>query len=146
MKKLVNGIETDLPSTMEGTQIIRLADRLAVRTPEGTATAAAIQDGDATLVSYKGTQYRIEKPGRIKGPGAAASGKLVAPMPGLVVEVMLAQGAAVKKGDRILVLEAMKVQQSYVAPFDGVLASLAVKKGDQVQEGSMLALVEPVRQ
>ncbi|MFY9233969.1 MAG: biotin/lipoyl-containing protein [Fimbriimonadaceae bacterium] len=144
MKKLVNGIETDLPSAAEGTQITRLADRLAVRTANGTATAAAIQDGDATLVSYRGRQYRIEKPGRAKGPGAIASGKLVAPMPGLVVDVMLAQGEPVKKGDRILVLEAMKVQQSYVAPFDGVLASLAVKKGDQVQEGSMLALVEPV--
>jgi 3-methylcrotonyl-CoA carboxylase alpha subunit len=125
-------------------EISRLADRLIVRTPSGSHSAVAVRQGDAVLVSYGGRQYRIEKAGATRnsrsGPG---SGDLKAPMPGVVVDVFVAEGTAVAQGDKILVLEAMKVQQPYTAPFDGVLTKLTVAKGQQVTEGMLLAVVEP---
>lgn len=66
-----------------------------------------------------------------------------APMPGLIVDVLLSEGVDVKKGDKILVLEAMKTQQAFTAPFDGKLDSLKVGKGDQVIDGQVLAVVIP---
>lgn len=145
MKRLVNGVESDLPSDAKSMSAETLGDRLLVRTPAGTYTAVAIRDGDATLISYKGRQFRIEKATlRRAVKGAATEGKLIAPMPGQVVDVVAQEGASVKKGERILVLEAMKVQQTYAAPFDGVIAVLAVKPGDQIKEGAVLAVVEPL--
>lgn len=142
MNRLVNGVETDLQSP-EGVEIVRLADRMVVRTPEGADSAVAIRDGDAILVSYRGRQYRIEKASAKRSrAGAVTDGRLVAPMPAQVVDVLLKQGAKIKKGDRILVLEAMKVQQVYAAPFDGVLKSVSVKQGQTVEEGAVLAVVE----
>ena len=67
-----------------------------------------------------------------------------APMPGLIVDVLAAEGDAVKKGQKILVLEAMKTQQPFASPFDGILKKLFVAKGTQVVEGALLAVVEEV--
>jgi biotin carboxyl carrier protein len=118
-------------------------DRLYVRTADGTHTALAVRQGDTVLVSYRGAQYRLERrpPSRARS-SAAASGELRAPMPGQIVDVLVEPGATVAKGDRILVLEAMKTQQPFVAPFDGVVTEIPVDKGDQVAEGAVLARVE----
>lgn len=62
-------------------------------------------------------------------------------MPGVIVDVLLEAGVTVMKGDKILVLEAMKTQQPFLAPFDGTLAEVKVSKGEQVGEGALLALV-----
>jgi 3-methylcrotonyl-CoA carboxylase alpha subunit len=64
-----------------------------------------------------------------------------APMPGQIVDVLVSEGAKVAKGDKVLVLEAMKTQQAFLAPFDGVVEKLPVKKGEQVADGQLLALV-----
>jgi biotin carboxyl carrier protein len=49
----------------------------------------------------------------------------------------------VEKGDKILVLEAMKTQQAFTAPFAGVVRRIEVEKGSQVSDGELLAVVEP---
>lgn len=64
-------------------------------------------------------------------------------MPGSIVEVRAAEGQAVERGDKLVILEAMKTQQSFEAPFAGTVTSLPVSAGDQVVEGQLLALVEP---
>lgn len=66
-----------------------------------------------------------------------------APMPGQIVDVLVERGANVTKGEKILVLEAMKTQQPFTAPFDGVVEKLDVTKGQQVAEGAVLAVVKP---
>ena len=77
-------------------------------------------------------------PVRESGTGAAGSGKVVAPMPGRVVELNVAPGADVRRGETLLVLEAMKMEHAIVAPADGRVVSLAVAAGDQVAEGAFL--------
>ncbi|HSI71656.1 MAG TPA: biotin/lipoyl-containing protein [Fimbriimonas sp.] len=141
MKRFVNGEEVELADS--GADISRLADRLMVRTDAGTSSAVAVRDGDAVLVSYRGQQYRVEKKAaRARHHGAASSGELRAPMPGLIVDVRVEKGQLVEKGDTVLVLEAMKTQQPFTAPFSGVVKELNVAKGDQVNDGQLLALVE----
>jgi acetyl/propionyl-CoA carboxylase alpha subunit len=141
MKRYVNGDEVEL--TEAGAQVEAMGDRLMVRTPEGTFSAVAVRQGDAVLVSYKGRQYRVEKKvSRARAGAGASSGELRAPMPGQIVDVRVSEGQDVKKGDTLLVLEAMKTQQPFPAPFDGKVAKLNVAKGDQVPDGHLLALVE----
>ncbi len=67
-------------------------------------------------------------------------------MPGQITEVLVEVGATVEAGDKLLVLESMKTQQSLIAPVAGQVVRLAVSVGDQVQHDQMLALVEPLAQ
>lgn len=77
-------------------------------------------------------------------PKAVASGtqgsvKINAPMQGKIVSVKAAAGQAVKKGDVILVLEAMKMENEIVSPQDGTVASIEVSAGDKVDAGAVVA-------
>lgn len=77
-------------------------------------------------------------------PAPAASGneggiKVVAPMPGKILSVKTSVGAAVKKGEVILILEAMKMENEVVAPEDGTVASINVSEGASVESGDTLA-------
>jgi acetyl/propionyl-CoA carboxylase alpha subunit len=71
----------------------------------------------------------------------APAGSLLAPMPGLVLRVLAESGTAVTAGQPIVVLEAMKMEQTVSAPADGVLAELHAKAGDQVSTGQILAVL-----
>jgi 3-methylcrotonyl-CoA carboxylase alpha subunit len=63
-------------------------------------------------------------------------------MPGRIVSVDVNEGASVLAGQRLVVLEAMKMEQALVAPFDGVVAELKAAAGAQVSEGALLVRVE----
>jgi 3-methylcrotonyl-CoA carboxylase alpha subunit len=139
MKRYVNGVEVELG--ISNAEISPQGNRLMVRTAEGTFSALAVREGDAVLVSYKGQVYTIEKGRRTASSKAAGSGEMRAPMPGQIVDVFATEGSAVQKGDKILVLEAMKTQQAFTAPFDGVVKEIKVSKGDQVTDGQLLALI-----
>lgn len=71
--------------------------------------------------------------------GAAGSVKISAPMPGKILAVKVASGAAVKKGDVVFVLEAMKMENEIVAPQDGTIAGINVNEGASVEAGALLA-------
>ena len=68
-------------------------------------------------------------------------GAILSPMPGRVIAVLVVAGQAVARGERLLVLEAMKMEQALIAPFDGVVAELKVVEGAQVPEGTLLARI-----
>ena len=73
---------------------------------------------------------------------ATASGeKVVSPMPGTILKVNISQGQAVKAGDVLLVLEAMKMENDIVAPVDGVVKQLLVSKGSTVDTDQILAII-----
>jgi acetyl/propionyl-CoA carboxylase alpha subunit len=72
----------------------------------------------------------------------APAGSLLAPMPGLVLRVLAEVGAVVTAGQPLLVLEAMKMEQTVTAPADGVVAELRAKAGEQVSTGQILAVVD----
>lgn len=68
---------------------------------------------------------------------------LKAPMPGLVISVPVGEGQAVKRGDVLVVLESMKMQNELKSPQDGVVARLRVKEGDRVEQRQTLLSVLP---
>ncbi len=81
---------------------------------------------------------------RVEGGTAstAGDGAILAPMPGRITAVEVTAGATVTKGQRLVTLEAMKMEHSLVAPFDGTVAELDAEAGAQVSEGTTLVRVE----
>ena len=61
-----------------------------------------------------------------------------APMPGLILEINVEVGQTVKENDPLLILEAMKMENSFLSPRDGVIKSIAASKGDAVDKGQLL--------
>ncbi|QEE43178.1 ATP-grasp domain-containing protein (plasmid) [Rhizobium sp. WL3] len=106
----------------------------------------------AGVIFLDGEAWEIEAPraaptghGPDSGPGSGAGsgdGAIVAPMPGLVIAVSIANGDRVKRGQPLLVIEAMKMEQVLHAPFDGVVVELKACEGNQVVEGSLLARIK----
>ncbi|RYF04121.1 MAG: biotin/lipoyl-binding protein, partial [Oxalobacteraceae bacterium] len=76
------------------------------------------------------------------GGGGEGDAAILSPMPGRVIAVLVETGQSVAKGERMLVLEAMKMEQALLAPFDGVVAELKVSEGAQVPEGTLLVRID----
>ena len=83
----------------------------------------------------------VSQPAAAPAAPAAAKGsvKIEAPMSGKILSVKASVGQAVKKGDVIVVLEAMKMENDIVAPQDGTVASIDVTVGQQVESGAAIA-------
>jgi 3-methylcrotonyl-CoA carboxylase alpha subunit len=96
------------------------------------------------LVAEGGQVWRLE-PWRVDAgaSGHAGDGAILSPMPGRVIAVDVTAGDAVAKGQKLLTLEAMKMEHGLVAPFDGVVAELLVSAGAQVEVEALLAKVVP---
>lgn len=76
-------------------------------------------------------------------PAAAPVGgeKVCAPMPGTILSVNVSNGSAVKKGDVLMILEAMKMENEIMAPCDGTVTSVSVTKGAAVESGALLCTI-----
>lgn len=83
----------------------------------------------------------IEKMGLSLG-NVLAINEIHAPMPGLILDVNIREGDAVKEGDQLLVLEAMKMENTLTAPRDGVVKSVSVEKGQTVEKNELLIEME----
>lgn len=83
-----------------------------------------------------------EKPAKPASDGKAGSVKITAPMPGTILRTVANIGDSLKRGDVILILEAMKMENEIVAPSDGVLVSINVDKGASVNAGDLLASLD----
>jgi acetyl-CoA carboxylase biotin carboxylase subunit len=86
--------------------------------------------------------FTLDTGERSANEATAGDGAILSPMPGKIVSVAAKAGAKLKKGDAILVLEAMKMEHTLTAPFDGKLTELNAKAGAQVSEGVLLAKLE----
>ncbi len=81
-------------------------------------------------------------PAAAAAPAVTAAGEPVnSPMPGTILRVEVAQGAAVKEGQLLVVLEAMKMENEILAPKDGTVAQVVVQKGRHVETGSPLIVL-----
>lgn len=69
---------------------------------------------------------------------AAGGEQITSPMPGTILSINFAQGAAVKKGDVLMILEAMKMENEILAPADGTIASISASVGSTVAAGEAL--------
>lgn len=113
-----------------------------------------VERGQATIV--KTTQVAaapiqevVPVPAVPAAPAAPAAhvstvaGELIkAPMPGSILDIKVQQGASVKKGDVLIILEAMKMESEIVAPRDGVVAQIIVAKGASVSTGDILLALQ----
>ncbi|WP_062784099.1 acetyl/propionyl/methylcrotonyl-CoA carboxylase subunit alpha [Novosphingobium capsulatum] len=103
---------------------------------------AATNPAPFTLVCEHGQVWRLEPWHHKPSDGATAGdGAILAPMPGRVIAVSVAQGETVTKGQKLLTLEAMKMEHTLVAPFDGVVDALETQAGAQVQVDALLARI-----
>jgi len=111
--------------------------------PYWSEDAGWTQIGQETVLFEDGAAY-LTMPHAVRGRagGASSDGMLSAPMPGRIVSLEIAAGATVTAGQRLVVIEAMKMEQSLVAPFDGVVAELNAIAGSQVPEGTLLVRIE----
>ena len=106
----------------------------------------AEEPAPAMLVAEGGSVWQLA-PWRAEGSasGAAGDGAILSPMPGKIIAVEVAAGDTVAKGQKLLTLEAMKMEHSLVAPFDGVVAELNAVAGGQVQVEALLARIEAAK-
>src|SRR5262249_19238728 len=114
-----------------------------------------VHSGDTVHLDLGGrsTAFRLAPPPDVDDPARAApthatagtSGpaQAVRPMPGSVLRLHPARDPTVRTGDRIVTLEAMKMERVVVSPIDGRVADLLVRPADQVTRGQPLAIVEP---
>ncbi len=115
-------------------------------TVNGTAYDVAVEETSAGAAPVAAAPAPKAAAPKAAAPAAApaasgAQGSVVvaAPMPGKILSVKSQAGASVKKGEVILILEAMKMENEIVAPQDGTVASINVATGDSVEAGDTLA-------
>jgi 3-methylcrotonyl-CoA carboxylase alpha subunit len=110
----------------------------------GLAEVSGFTDGARVVVFSEGQAYQFALGSRGTGTTHGIhDGEIEAPMPGKVTAVEVSAGEKVAKGQRLLTLEAMKMEHALTAPFDGTIAALNAKAGSQVTEGQVLVKVQP---
>ena len=123
----VNGIPFEV--TMHGSSLVE--EDLPTVSTEGAAAPAAPAAAPAA-----------EPAAAPSAKGAAGAGTPVkAPLPGVVTKVLVQNGQAVKKGETVLVLEAMKMENNINAECDGAITGICVAPGDSVKEGTTLLTI-----
>lgn len=107
-----------------------------VTVEEGTSSAAPVASAPAPAPAAAPAPQAAPK--ATPAPAAAGSVKVDAPMPGNILDVKVSNGTAVKAGQVLVILEAMKMENEIVAPQDGTVASINVNKGDTVEAGQTI--------
>lgn len=107
-----------------------------VTVEEGTSSAAPVASTPAPAPAAAPAPQAAPK--AAPAPAAAGSVKVDAPMPGNILDVKVSNGTAVKAGQVLVILEAMKMENEIVAPQDGTVASINVNKGDTVEAGQTI--------
>ncbi|WP_279483003.1 biotin carboxylase N-terminal domain-containing protein [Aureimonas sp. SK2] len=108
--------------------------------PKAHAGTVVVADGVAFL---DGEAWPFGLPRTERAGGESeGDGAILSPMPGTIIAVNVAEGQAVAKGETLMVLEAMKMEQALLAPFDGTVTTLKATKGAQVPEGTLVARIE----
>ncbi len=111
-----------------------------VVTLNGKNYEVEVEETDAVITAV--TDAAPAAPVAAAAPAVAADGqKVLSPMPGTILSVNVSVGSAVKAGEVILILEAMKMENEIVAPCDGTVKQLAVQKGSTVATDALLAVV-----
>ncbi len=110
---------------------------------DGRKTDARVVPTAAGVTVIRGDTFAFEMADPLARDAAAGAGAAVlSPMPGLVKAVLVAAGDAVAEGQRLVVLEAMKMEHALCAPGDAVVAEVTVRVGDQVEAGAAMVLFE----
>ena len=119
--------------------------RLAVTLDGVRRTVRVVAAGGGLAVFADGAGWTLDEIDPLSPPpGAdAAAGRLAAPMPGRVVQLLVAAGGTVRRGQPLIVIEAMKMEHTIAAPRDGTIAAVHYAPGDLVEEGAELVALAP---
>ena len=141
---LVNGQERDV-------DFLNLGGDLFSIITENRSLEAVINDDEGQIaVMMSGRQFEaqvLDERAMLmmqrRGTQTTGSGEVKAPMPGLIVAVTIARGASVAKGETLVVLESMKMQNELKSPIDGVARAIHVEAGQAVDKNELLVEVKP---
>ncbi len=139
-----DGLEVTVDGQVVRPQVERLGPgRYALVEGPRRRVFHCVRDGDHLHVLWEGAAHTLLQ----EREGAAAGqrhheGDLEAPMPGKVIKVSVGPGDPVQKGDEVLVIEAMKMENSLRAPRAGTVKSVACRVGDMVAPGAVLVEIE----
>lgn len=114
-------------------------------TVNGTVYDVQVEEVDGTAApSAVSVAQPLASKAAVPAPKAAATGgePITSPMPGTIISVNVKAGQAVKKGDVLVVLEAMKMENEIKAAKDGKVVSVAVNKGESVDTGTVLVTMD----
>ncbi len=115
-------------------------------TVNGVAYDVAVEEMGEGAVTSAPKPATAPKPAAPKAAPATATGagavKINSPMPGNILSVKASVGQAVKKGDVLMILEAMKMENEICAPQDGTIASVQAAAGDSVESGDVLVTMD----
>ncbi|MCI9273074.1 MAG: biotin/lipoyl-binding protein [Clostridiales bacterium] len=113
-----------------------------VQVEEAGASSAPVAAPSAAPAAAAAPKAAAPAPKAAPAAAPAGSETIKSPMPGTIVNVVVAPGQTVKKGDVLMVLEAMKMENEIVSPRDAVIASVSVNKGDSVDSGTPLVSLQ----
>ncbi len=105
-------------------------------------STGSVLGGSDAVYFENGAAFEFTRARSTGGHHSAHDGDILSPMPGKVIAVEVSAGQAVTKGQKLLTLEAMKMEHTLVAPFDGTVAELSASPGAQVQVEALLARIE----
>lgn len=110
--------------------------------PSGSGPFASAQSLPEILIAEAGQVWRLELWRAVVAAGKDLSdGAILSPMPGRIIAVAVEPGQQVEKGQKLLTVEAMKMEHSLLSPFDGTVSELNAVEGGQVVEGALLARI-----
>ncbi|MCW1411154.1 acetyl/propionyl/methylcrotonyl-CoA carboxylase subunit alpha [Rhizobium sp. 1AS11] len=122
---------------------IRIGEHLLWGQSRPELEANAVTIAETTVLFDAGNAWPISLPvaSEVEASQGAGDGAILSPMPGLVISVDVAEGDRVAKGDRLLTVEAMKMEHSLRAPFDGIVEKLQVSSGARVSENQLVVSI-----
>ena len=124
----------------------KLTDKGTDGTPQNIREFEVYIDGEKFTVGVadpNAKTYATKRKKEKKNINKNETGSLVAPIPGMIIEFKKAVGEKVKKGETVVVLEAMKMLNNLEAPIDGVIKEIKYDSGDAVTKGDVLCIIEP---
>jgi 3-methylcrotonyl-CoA carboxylase alpha subunit len=139
-----DGFRLDLDDRSYDATATREGDGAVALSLDGIVSRVRIVRGGSDLTLFAdGASYRLihRDPLAPQAAEELAGGKLTAPMPGRIIQVLVATQATVRRGEILLVLEAMKMEHSVTAPSDGIVERLNYAVGDLVEEGAELLVL-----
>ena len=110
------------------------------RTTSSVASASSAT-GTTGRNAAKAVAEPVEAPAAKQSAPAGAGKPVTSPLPGVIIEVSVKEGQAVKAGQKVAVLEAMKMENEIQAPADGTVTAILVNKGDSVLEGAEIVKI-----
>ncbi|MDQ3281707.1 MAG: hypothetical protein M3Q69_09865 [Acidobacteriota bacterium] len=141
----IGGQQTEVDPAERGIEIVATRDgEMELRIDGKLHVVPYVVQGSTISFAYEGEIYFAD----VAEKGARAKGRhrdhsTAAPMPGLVLKIVVQQGGVVAKGAPLLILEAMKMEHQIVAPFDGTVKAIHCREGELVQPGVELVEIEP---